>query len=130
MLYISIFFYHRYGTAVTMDGNTLRMTGLIFFILAVTVGIAGPILLRAALHHRMIKQKNISADEYIRHNMRLALLSFLTVIFSGVNYLIAAPELYLYGSVFSAIYCIYGIMPANRKIDKEVRYYRTGAENI
>ncbi len=127
LIYTSIFLNHKYGTSVTMEGITLRKTGLIFFVLAVASGIAVPILLRAFLQKRMIEEKSISMGEYLNHNMRLAVLTICTVIFSGVNYVIAAPELYLYGSVFAALYSIYAIMPAEKRIITEIKYYRIEA---
>ncbi len=124
IIYSSVFLYHRRGGGTFFEGETLRTAGLVFFILAIACGVAGPILLRVLIQDRMVKSGALSAGEYLNHNLRINAVTMLAVIFSGVNYFLAVPDLYLYGSVLAAIYGIYGIIPVEKKIAAEVRYYR------
>ncbi len=122
--YISIFVFHKLGFTPNVTGDDLRNMGLIFFILSVTSGIALPIIFRTLLHGKLIANKRIKLSEYLRYNIYLFILAYISVVFSSVNYFLAAPPLYLYGSVLAALWGIYGVMPGKKRISTETKYYR------
>lgn len=122
--YVSVFILHKLAIPQSPHGETLRMFGLIFFVLSVATGIALPIIFRTQLHGKLMRNKKIELKEYISYNRALFILAASSSVFSSVNYFLAVPDLYLYGSVLATLWGIYGVIPAKKRIISETKYYR------
>jgi len=114
---------HELGTVVKVPFGTLRGWGIALLILAVACGVALPILLRAQFQTRAARLRRVTLVQYEALQIRIMLLAWAAALAADLAYLFPVPPVYLYGSVLAGLYGIYSIIPSQRKITAELRYY-------
>ena len=114
---------HYLGVKPAIPFGSPRLWGIPLFILAVSCGVALPILMRARFQTHVARRKTVALSEYEAVQVRLILVSLTAALFADVAYLFLLPKLYLYGSILAGLYGIYGVIPSKRRILADLKYY-------
>lgn len=114
---------HYNDPASLLAEGTRRLTGIVIFLLTVIATVALPILVRVRFHDRAVKEKVATLESYIQVQKQQMLLIGIGSTMAGLAYLLVIPNLYLYGSVLSALYGIYSVLPSERKTAGELKAY-------
>lgn len=122
-LFVLAFVGHRSGLRVALPGS-LRVWGIVLLLLTVILSVALPILLRALFHDRAARRRQVEYYEYERFQVRQMAVTLAGAVFAGLAYLLVVPNFHLYGSVLMALYGIYSVLPARRKLAGEMNYYK------
>jgi hypothetical protein len=114
---------HQRAIQIPLPFGTPRLWGILVLILSVLCGIALPILMRAGFQTRAARTGSVDLENYTALQIRLIVVSMAAALLACVAYLFVLPKLYLYGSVLAGLYGIYSVIPSNRKINADLRYY-------
>lgn len=122
-LFVLAYIGHRTGLRVAAPGN-LKVWGIVLLLLSVILSVALPILLRAVFHDRSARRKLVEYWQYERFQVRQMAVTLAGAVFAGLAYLLLVPRFHLYGSVLAALYGVYSVLPARRKLAGEMKYYK------
>ena len=112
------------GTVVT-DVSPWAL-GPMFFIVAVTLAVAGPILLRSAFAQQMRCRQRVSEDEFLRFQRRVIRCALFSVYLACAAAWLALPRFHATGILLAALYAAYYHYPSRRRIDFDRRLFRVG----
>jgi hypothetical protein len=111
------------GLRVASPGNP-RAWGIVLLLLTVILSVALPILLRTVFHDRAARRGRVEYRHYERFQVRQMAVTLAGAVFAGLAYLLLVPRFHLYASVLMALYGIYSVLPARRKLAGEMKYYK------
>jgi predicted secreted protein len=114
---------HRMGIRISSSPAGLNAWGILLLVLAATLGIALPILMRTLFNKRAVESKHVTKAEFVSHHRRLTAVAISAAYVAGVAHVLVVPGFYLYGSVLCGLYGIYSAIPQERKLKGEMRYY-------
>lgn len=97
--------------------------GTSLFVLSITFGAALPILIRAAFHKNFLTAGSVSQNDFLKREKILILFSAVALTTASAAYLYSLAPLYTYGSMLAALYGIYGNLPFEVKIQRELKIY-------
>ncbi|MCD6397878.1 MAG: hypothetical protein J7L71_10090 [Spirochaetaceae bacterium] len=123
LLFIGVVILQKLEIRIIPPGS-IRIWGILLFVLAAAFGVALPILQRTSFHDKFLKDNNVNIAEYIEYQKRLFILCSIAVVPASFAYMFIVSPLYMYGSVLAALYGIYSTLPFKDKITKELRMYK------
>ena len=123
LLFVGVVIIQKLEMHIIPPGS-IRIWGILLFVLAAAFGAALPILQRTSFHDKFLKDNNVNIPEYIEYQKRLYLLCSVAIVPASFAYLFIVSPLYMYGSVLAALYGIYSILPFKDKIIKELKMYK------
>ncbi len=123
LLFIGVVILQKLEIGIIPPGS-IRIWGILLFVLAAAFGAALPVLLRTTFHDKFLKNNNVNVPEYIEYQKKLFILCSVAIVPASFAYMFIVSPLYMYGSVLAALYGIYSALPFKDKISKELGMYK------
>ncbi len=123
LLFAGVVVVHQLGIRISPPGS-IRVWGIILFILSVALGAALPVFLRTSFHSKYIKKNSIGKTEYLAYQQKVITVCSIAVVSASLAYLFIVSSLYMYGSILAALYGIYSALPFKEKIVNELKIYK------
>jgi len=123
ILFTLSYFAHQQNIRITPPGN-LQAWGVLLLILAVSLSMALPILMRTIFHDRSARRGGVDFWSYERFQLRQMAVAISGAVFAGLAYLFLVPKFHLYATVLAGLYGIYSVLPSRKKISGEMKYYK------
>jgi len=123
LLFMGVVLVHQLGIKVTAPGN-IRTWGIFLLVFSVAFGVAVPVYMRTSFHGRYVKENHIVISKYLVYQRNMIMICSIAIVSASLAYLFIVSSLYLYGSILTALYGIYSVLPFRIKIEKELRIYR------
>ena len=124
LLVAAAYLTHLGNPSSLLPPRILRPAGVILFVISVVLNVGVPIILRTRFHDGAIAaDKQIGIEDYLVYQSRMFITVGVGGAIAGLAYLLVVPNLPLYGSVLSALYGIYSILPFSEKISGELKAY-------
>ncbi len=102
----------------------IRPVGISLFVISIVMNVGFPIIMRTRFHDRAIAADNqIGVEKYLVYQTRLFVSVGVGAAFAGLAYLLVVSNFHLYGSILSALYGIYSILPFPEKTSGELKAY-------
>lgn len=122
--FLFVFLLRRTNRVLSCTPHTVWLIGLATLFFVTLVSMIMPIVLRTLFMARSIKLKTFDVDKY-RHlllwTIRMPMSGALA---ASVAYYFSVPKLHLLTIMLFALYGVYSAIPASKKIDGEIRYFR------
>lgn len=123
VLFTLSYFAHQCNIEITAPGS-IQAWGILFLILAVSLSVALPIMMRTIFHDRSARRSRVDFRRYERFQLRQMAVAISGTVFAGLAYLFLVPKFHLYATVLAGLYGIYSVLPSRKKISGEMKYYK------
>ena len=123
MLLALSYFVHQRDVEIMLPGS-IQLWGVLFLVLAVSLGVALPILMRTLFHDRSARRGGVDFRRYERFQILQMAVAVSGTLFAALAYLFLVPKFHLYASVLAGLYGIYSVIPSKNKIAGEMKYYK------
>ena len=122
--FLSAFFFRRTGMIIACTPHTVWLIGLVTLFFVTIVSMILPIVLRMMFMARSVKLKTFDVNGY-RHLLLWTIRGpMIGALAASVAYYFSVPKLHLLTVMLFALYGVYSAIPASKKIDGEIRYFR------
>ncbi len=101
-----------------------RPFSIIFFIVAISTGVAIPIFLRVYFFSLLKEKKSFSPEEFIKYQKTIIKVASVTVYLAFVSALLKMETFYFGGTVLAAIYAIYYHYPSEKKVKFDSKIFK------
>ncbi len=123
LLFMGVVLVHQLEIRITAPGN-IRTWGIFLLVFSVTFGVAVPVYIRTSFHGRYVKENHIAISKYLIYQRNMITVCSIAIVSASLAYLFIVSPLYLYGSILTALYGIYSVLPFRIKIENELRIFR------
>ncbi|RLB82601.1 MAG: hypothetical protein DRH15_05975 [Deltaproteobacteria bacterium] len=111
----------RTGVA-TPSGMSLMAP--VLFVLAISFGVAFPILWRTIFVNKNRNRKEITESELLRFEQITLCIAMVAPYASLIAFLFDIPQFHFYGTVLASRYAVYYFYPSQKRITYEKRIFR------
>ncbi len=121
-----LLFYFKVWGGVAFSPS--RNFSIIFFIVAITIGVALPIFLRVYFFSKLKTKHFTTQKEFIRYQKLIIKIAAITAYLAFIAAFLRMETFYFGGTVLAAIYAIYYHYPSEKKIKFDQKIFKVQKE--